>query len=179
MSPRFPLLLLSLLALCGCQQKMADMPRLDPLETSPLFADGAGARPPVPGTIRADADLSEPADGLPAALDLALLQRGRERFEIFCAPCHDYTGHGDGRVVQRGFPHPPDFHSPALLTAPDKHFFDVITNGYGAMFSYAARVPPADRWAIVAYIRALQYAEQVPAADLTPDLRARLAEGGE
>jgi hypothetical protein len=104
------------------------------------------------------------------------MQRGQQRFNIFCSPCHDYTGHGNGRVVQRGFPHPPDFHSARLIAAPDSHFFDVITHGYGAMFSYASRVPVADRWAIVAYIRALQYSEQVPAGDLTPDLKAKLAE---
>jgi hypothetical protein len=164
------------LLLCGCEQKMAEMPRVDPLETSQLFADGAGARVPVTGTIAADADIGPQPTALPAALDLDLMQRGQQRFNIFCSPCHDYTGHGNGRVVQRGFPHPPDFHSARLIAAPDSHFFDVITHGYGAMFSYASRVPVSDRWAIIAYIRALQYSEQVPAGDLTPDLKAKLAE---
>jgi mono/diheme cytochrome c family protein len=89
-------------------------------------------------------------------MSLALVKRGQERFDIFCSVCHGYTGDGDGMVVQRGFPHPPSFHSPRLIAAPDQHFVDVITNGHGVMYSYADRVPVADRWAITAYIRALQ-----------------------
>jgi mono/diheme cytochrome c family protein len=89
-------------------------------------------------------------------MSLALVQRGRERFNIFCSECHGYTGEGDGMVAQRGFPHPPSFHDPRLIAAPDEHFVDVITNGHGVMYSYADRVPPPDRWAIAAYIRALQ-----------------------
>lgn len=161
----------------GCQQRMADNPKRDPLSTSPLFADQASARPPVAGTVAQDDDTSGTATALPAALDLGLLQHGRERFEIFCTPCHGYAGHADGRVVQRGFPHPPDLHSPALISAPDSVIFDAITNGYGAMAPYRDRVPVADRWAIVAYVRALQYSGQVPVADLSDDLRQRLAGG--
>jgi hypothetical protein len=164
------------LLLGGCEQKMTEMPRIDPLDATGLFSNGSGARVPPAGTVATDAALAPGRTALPAALSLDLLQRGRERFNIFCSPCHDYTGHGNGRVVQRGFPHPPDFHSERLLAAPDSHFFDVITHGYGAMFSYASRVKPDDRWAIIAYIRALQYSEQVPAGDLTPDLSAKLAE---
>ncbi len=105
------------------------------------------------------------------------MQHGRERFEIFCSPCHGYAGHGDGRVVQRGFSHPPDLHSPELVAAPDKAIFDAITNGYGAMAPYRDRVPVADRWAIIAYVRALQYSARVPVADLSDELRQRL-DGG-
>jgi mono/diheme cytochrome c family protein len=164
------------LLLGGCEQKMTEMPRIDPLAATGLFSDGSGARVPPAGTVATNAALGPERTALPAALDLGLMQRGRERFNIFCSPCHDYTGHGNGRVVQRGFPHPPDFHAARLIAAPDGHFFDVITHGYGAMFSYASRVPPADRWAIIAYIRALQYSEQVPAADLTLEQREKLAE---
>jgi mono/diheme cytochrome c family protein len=162
------------LLLCGCEQKMAEMPRVDPLETSQLFADGAGARVPVTGTIAADADIGPQPTALPAALDLDLMQRGQQRFNIFCSPCHGRTGDGDGMVVQRGFPKPPSYHQDALRKAPDRHFYDVITNGYGAMYSYAARVPPHDRWAIVAYIRTLQYSRYAPVAALPEELRAKL-----
>lgn len=167
-----------LLAVClaGCEQKMADAPRRDPFEPSPLFADGTSARVPPAGTVAADADLEPVAAALPATLPLSMLERGRAQYEVFCTPCHDYTGHGNGRVVQRGFPHPPDFHSAVLRAAPDRRFFDAITNGYGAMYPYAARVPVADRWAIVAYIRALQLSDDVPATALDPALTARLAE---
>jgi mono/diheme cytochrome c family protein len=164
------------LLLGGCEQKMTQMPRIDPLAASDIFSNGSGARVPPAGTVSTDAAVIPGRTALPAALDLGLMQRGRERFNIFCSPCHDYTGHGHGRVVQRGFPQPPDFHSARLIAAPDGHFFDTITHGHGAMFSYASRVPPDDRWAIIAYIRALQYSEQVPAGDLTPELRQKLAE---
>ena len=164
-----PLLLMLLIA--GCEQQMAHAPRVNPLEASPFFPDGAGVRPPVAGTVPADAIAGVPP---PPRVDLAVLQRGRERFDIFCSPCHDYTGHGHGMVVQRGFPQPPDFHADTLRAAPDRHFFDVITGGYGVMYPYASRVPAADRWAIVAYIRALQYAERVPASDLTADQKQAL-----
>jgi mono/diheme cytochrome c family protein len=163
--------LLAALLLGGCEQQMAEQPRVAPFEASPVFADGAGVRPPVPGTVPVDGG---PAVPEPPTVDLALLERGRQRYDIYCAPCHDYTGHGAGRVVQRGFPQPPDFHAPPLLGASDRHIFDVITGGYGVMYSYASRVAPADRWAIVAYIRALQYRENVPAVDLTADLRDEL-----
>jgi hypothetical protein len=172
---RWALLLLAV-CLAGCEQKMADAPRRDPFEPSPLFADGTSARLPPTGTVAADADLAPVAAALPATLPMAMLERGRERYGIFCSPCHDHTGHGNGRVVQRGFPQPPDFHSARLREAPDRLFFDTITQGYGAMYPYASRVPVADRWAIVAYIRALQLSEDAPAAMLTPALRAKLGE---
>jgi hypothetical protein len=141
-----------------------------------MFADGTSARLPPPGTVATDADLQPVATSLPTTLPMAMLERGRAQYEVFCTPCHDYTGHGNGRVVQRGFPHPPDFHSAALRAAPDRRFFDAITNGYGAMFPYASRVPVADRWAIVAYIRALQLSEDASGAMLGPELTARLVE---
>jgi mono/diheme cytochrome c family protein len=173
---RWPILCLCALLtiVAGCEQKMANSPQRKPLDTSPLFADGAAARPELPGTVATDADLTQTPDALPAALPLALLQHGQDRFNVFCSPCHAYDGHGDGRVVQRGFPNPPDLHSPAIVALGDRQIFDVISNGYGVMFPYGGRVPASDRWAIVAYIRTLQYADKVPVADLPPDLIAKL-----
>ena len=167
--------IVALLLVAGCEQKMANSPQLKALDTSPLFADGAAARPEIAGTVATDADLAPVSEALPAALPLGLLQHGQDRFNVFCSPCHAYDGHGNGRVVQRGFPHPPDLHSAMVTALSDRQIYDVISNGYGIMFPYSGRVPASDRWAIVAYIRALQYADKVPAADLTTDLTARLA----
>lgn len=114
----------------------------------------------------------------PRPLTLTLLERGRERYGIFCAPCHGKTGDGDGRVVQRGFPAPPSYHDPRLRAAPDGHFFDVISRGYGVMYPYADRVAPDDRWAIVAYIRALQMSRNAPRDVLDEADLARLLAGG-
>ncbi|UCI28510.1 c-type cytochrome [Mesorhizobium sp. B2-8-5] len=167
-------LLLGALAVAGCRQDMEDQPRYDPLEASSQFADGMSARTPVTGTVTRDADLSPVPDKIPYPITTELLQRGQQRFDIFCSPCHSRTGDGNGMIVQRGFPAPPSYHQDALRKASDRHFYDVITNGYGAMYSYAARVPPQDRWAIVAYIRALQYSRAAPVAELPQSLRTRL-----
>ena len=105
---------------------------------------------------------------------MALLERGQQRFNIYCSPCHSRAGDGNGMVVQRGFPHPPSYFADNLVKAPNQHFYDVITNGYGAMFPYAARVAPADRWAIIAYIRALQASEHASLADVPADIRQSL-----
>jgi mono/diheme cytochrome c family protein len=107
-------------------------------------------------------------------LSLALLQRGRERFHIFCTPCHSELGEGNGMVVQRGFPRPPSYLDERLIKAPTQHLYDVMTQGYGAMYSFAGRIAPADRWAIAAYIRALQLSQHAPAADLSPAQRQAL-----
>jgi mono/diheme cytochrome c family protein len=120
-----------------------------------------------------------PSDGpvptdLPIPVDAALLSRGRARFDIYCSPCHGYDGRGDGMVARRGFPAPPSYHTPRLRQAPSLHFYAVITHGYGAMYSYAARVTPADRWAIIAYIRALQLSAHAPIDALTDEERRRL-----
>ncbi|HVY43887.1 MAG TPA: cytochrome c [Hyphomicrobiaceae bacterium] len=167
-------LIVALLCLAGCDQKMAEMPKRLPFDMSPLFADGAADRLPVAGTVATDETLSAQPNALPAALPLAMLEHGRDRFNVFCSPCHAYDGHGDGRVVRRGFPSPPDLHSATITSLSDSQIFDVITHGYGVMFPYGSRVPADDRWAIIAYVRALQYADRVPVADLTPELRARL-----
>jgi mono/diheme cytochrome c family protein len=132
-------------------------------------------KPPAPGreptgTVARDW-APEPA---PPPLSEALLVRGQERFDIYCAVCHGSAGYGDGEIVQRGFPAPPSYHINRLRHAPIRHFYDVISNGYGAMYSYAQRVAPADRWAIAAYIRALQASQNVPVAQLSAAERAKL-----
>ena len=160
--------------LAGCEQKMANSPQLKALVPSPFFAIDSVSRPVLPCTVATDADTWSTPNARPASLLLSMLHHGRQQFEIFCAPCHAYDGHGHGRVVQRGFPNPPDLHSAAIVALSDRQIFDVITHGYGIMFPYGGRVPAPDRWAIVSYIRALQYADKVPAADLTPDLTAKL-----
>jgi mono/diheme cytochrome c family protein len=134
-------------------------------------------RPPIDGTVATDTDLSPQPSALPSALPLPLLQHGQDRFNVFCSPCHAYDGHGNGRVVQRGFPNPPDLHSAAVTALSDQQIFDVVTKGYGVMFPYGDRIAPTDRRDIVAYVRALQYADHVPVAELTPALRTRL-DGG-
>jgi len=110
----------------------------------------------------------------PLDLTPALLARGRNRFDIYCAPCHSRAGDGDGMIVRRGFPRPPSYHIDRLRNAPDGHFYQVISNGYGVMYPYGDRIDPDDRWAIVAYIRALQLSQHAPAGLLDPQDRARL-----
>ncbi|MBN9563367.1 MAG: cytochrome c [Alphaproteobacteria bacterium] len=110
----------------------------------------------------------------PPPVTLALLERGQERFRIYCTPCHSELGDGHGMIVQRGFPPPPSYHIDRLRAAPVEHFYDVITHGYGAMYSYANRVQPADRWAIAAYIRALQLSQHASIADVPADQRGKM-----
>jgi mono/diheme cytochrome c family protein len=161
-------------ATTGCGQNMTDQPKYQEYEPAPLFRDGRALQQPVPGTIsRGDLERQKAAAEKPPLND-ALLARGREQFDVFCSPCHARTGDGNGMIVQRGMPQPPNLHIDRLRTADDQHFFNVITNGYGAMYSYAARVPPADRWAITAYIRALQLSQHATLDDLPADQRERL-----
>jgi mono/diheme cytochrome c family protein len=143
--------------LCACHQSltMSDQPKGDEWERSSLFRNGRVVQAPPDGSVARQQDTGDVLSERPA-MSLALVQRGRDRFNIFCSECHGAGGDGDGMVVRRGFPHPPSFHDPRLIAAPDEHFVDVITHGHGVMYSYADRVPPADRWAIAAYIRALQ-----------------------
>lgn len=168
----------------GCRPDMYNQPRYKTYAEDRFFRDGASARPlPVHTVARGHADLDTEyftgltdegklVETLPQPVTRAMLQRGRERFDIYCAVCHGRTGEGNGMIVQRGFPAPPSYHTPRLRTAPVGHFYNVITNGYGVMYSYAARVEPDDRWAIAAYIRALQLAQNgtvddVPTAERT------------
>lgn len=166
--------LAALLLLPGCElrQAMYDQPKYKPLAASAFFADGRSARPPVAGTIaqgglrldrhfyegKADTGL---ATTLPMPLTKELLERGQQRFDIYCAPCHDRTGRGNGMIVQRGMKRPPSLHIDRLRTAPVGYFYDVMTNGFGAMYNYASRIPPTDRWAIGAYVKTLQFSQQV------------------
>ncbi len=184
-----PLAVLAALALSGCDMlDMYDEPRFEPLEANTFFDDGASARPLVAGTV-ARGDLREDealytgkVDGkyvteLPLELDQALLARGRERFDIYCSPCHGRLGNGRGMIVERGFRQPPSFVSTdRLLNSPIGHFYDVISHGFGAMPSYASRVPPRDRWAIGAYIRALQRSQNGSIEDVPEQLRDKIAD---
>ncbi len=166
-------------------QKMGDQPRYDPLAPSSFFPDGQSARPVLTGTIargHAQDDTllntgkvgNQDATVFPFVITRDVLSRGQERFNIYCAPCHGQTGSGDGMIVQRGFTAPPTFHQDRLRNAPVGHFFDVMTNGFGAMPSYAAQIPVQDRWAIIAYIRALQLSQHATINDVPPEQRNNL-----
>jgi mono/diheme cytochrome c family protein len=162
------------LALLGGCDEMANQPKDAPYRASTLFPDGKAMQAPPEGTV-ARGDLANEAMLVTRpAMTQALLERGRERFEIFCTPCHGRLGNGEGPIVQRGFPPPPSYHQPRLREAPDAHFIDVISNGYGAMYGYGDRVRPADRWAIVAYIRALQLSQNAKVADLPVPARGAI-----
>lgn len=171
--------------LSGCRLDMHIQPKYLPYEPSKFFPDGRSERQPVLGTIaRGQLRLDElfytgrengvVSNRFPFPITRADLERGRERFNIYCTPCHDYTGSGNGMIVQRGFPHPPSYHIPRLRDAPVGHFFEVMTNGFGAMYSYAARVQPADRWRIAAYIRVLQLSEGATIQDVPESERQKL-----
>lgn len=155
-----------LLLIAGCTgQEMDSQPYYGALEDSEFFTDGMSARPLVPGTVaREHFRIIRPQ------LSPALLKSGQERFNIYCSPCHGRVGDGQGMIVQRGFPQPPSYHTQRLRQFSDQHFYNVITHGYGAMYSYAARVKPQDRWAIVAYIRALQLSQHAVLADLPSEI---------
>ena len=171
-----PLLLPSLL-LGGCKQEMAQQRRMDTYEQTGVWKDGTTARPIPAGTV-ARGDLAREAAALaPPPVTAALLARGQERYGIFCTPCHGLSGEGDGMVVQRGFPPPPSFHTRRLRAVPARYLFDVITEGYGVMYSYAARVPPEDRWAIVAYLRTLQLSRHATLAE-APEAAGAIREAG-
>ncbi len=169
----------------ACQPGFRDQPYYRAHDASALFPDGNSARPRVEGTVaQGELDLDSarvagvehgrPVTEFPVPVTAELLARGRERYDIFCSPCHDRRGTGHGMVVQRGFPPPPSYHSQRLRNAPPGHFFDVISHGFGMMKDYGDRIPPADRWAIVAYIRALQLSDRVDLARLDPAVRDSL-----
>ncbi len=170
----------------GCRRDMFHQPFSKPLEPSDFFQDNhMASRPLVPQTVaRGHLDADEPfytgkigtnlVETFPFPVTREVLERGRERFDIYCSPCHGRTGEGNGMIVQRGFPPPPSYHIDRLRKAPVGHFFDVITQGYGIMYSYASRVEPTDRWAIAAYIRALQKSRDATLAEVPSPERARL-----
>lgn len=175
---------LFLLFAAGCRQDMADQPKYKPLAPSQFFADGRSERPLVDHTVArgsvADDALIIPKDSnnFPLPVTEALLERGRDRYKIFCTPCHGLQGDGNGMIAMRGMKHPPSYHSDRLREAPVGYFYDVISNGFGAMYSYSAQIPPRDRWAIVAYVRVLQYSRNAKVSDLPPELRQKLMAGG-
>lgn len=180
------LLALGSVGAMGCRQDMHDQPKLKPYRSSDFFADGSGMRA-LPahtvarGSLREDTHFftGRMADGsmateLPMPMTKALLKRGQDRFKIYCTPCHGQLGDGRGMVVRRGYKQPTSYHDERLRQVPIGYFFDVMTNGFAVMPSYAAQVAPADRWAIAAYIRALQLSQRVDAASLTAEQRAAL-----
>jgi hypothetical protein len=169
----------------GCQirQDMADQPKSRPLSPSPFFDDGRSERPLLENTVArgsiADDELFVPkeSNAFPLQLTPELLSRGQERYKIFCSPCHGIQGDGNGMVVMRGMKRPPSYYDARLLAVPTGYIYDVITNGFGGMLSYSAQIPPVDRWAIIAYVRALQLSRNVPASELPPDVREKLPKG--
>jgi mono/diheme cytochrome c family protein len=176
-----------LVAACvaGCRQDMHDQPKARPLRPSAFFEDGRSSRPFVEDTVARGQIPEDVAvatgrrDGkylasLPLPRNMALLTRGRERFDIYCAPCHDRVGTGYGMIVQRGFQQAASFHTDRLREIPDGYLFEVITRGFGAMPSYAEQVPVEDRWAIVSYIRALQLSQNARASELPPADQGKL-----
>jgi mono/diheme cytochrome c family protein len=164
----------AMLALSGCgDQSMTQQNRYGTYTAAASFPNGTEAQPLPEGVMETDAARTNQSTK-PPQVDAALIARGRERFDIFCSPCHGFSGNGDGIVVQRGFPHPPSYHSERLRRAPSQHLFDVITDGYGVMYSFASRVEPRDRWAIVAYVRALQESQRAKVAYIPDDLRSKL-----
>jgi len=169
----------------ACRQDMHDQPKYIPLRQSSFFADDLSARQPVAGTVprghlNEDPLLYTGRDRgtlgavFPFPVDAAVMARGQERYNIYCSPCHGRTGMGDGMVVRRGYRRPPALDDARLMASPVGHFFDVISNGFGAMPDYAAQIPARDRWAIIAYIRALQLSAHATVADVPPAERARL-----
>jgi mono/diheme cytochrome c family protein len=179
------MLVIAAIGTTGCHEDMHNQPRYEPLEPSEFFEDGRSSRPLVPGTVQYGAAPSddvmftgrnggELATELPMELTEVLLNRGQERFNIYCSVCHSRTGDGNGMIVQRGYRQPPNLHSDRLRGVPVGHFFDVMTNGFGAMPSYSLQVPAEDRWAIAAYIRALQLSQFATGDDIPADIRAQL-----
>lgn len=180
-----PACIAALLGLTACRQDMQDQPKYKPLAESDFFSDHRSARPQVEGTVarghlRIDKARYEgrvgnsDVDYFPIPIAREDVERGRQRYDIYCSPCHSRIGNGMGMVVLRGYRQPPSFYSPRLTTAPVGHFFDVITNGFGAMPSYATRVSPDDRWRVIAYVRALQLSMSGKVSDVPSDARQQL-----
>lgn len=163
--------------LAACDQ-MSHQPRYDSYEPSSLFADGKSLQAPPEGAVAHD----EPALIMTLQqrppMSRALIDRGHQRYDIYCSPCHDFSGYGLGTVPARGFPRPPSFHIARLRDASSSYFVDVMSHGHGVMYSYADRVRPADRWAIAAYMRALQLSQNASQAELSSEDKVKLAESG-
>lgn len=171
----------------GCRMDMHIQPKYLPYDPTTFFDDGRSERQPVPGTVaRGHLRLDEllytgkengvESNRFPFPITHEDLERGRQRFNIYCTPCHDYTGSGRGVIVLRGFPPPPSYHIDRLRQAPVGHFFDVMTNGFGSMYSYASRIDPEDRWRIAAYIRVLQLSQHATLQDVPEAERQKLTQ---
>ncbi|MDR9390919.1 MAG: cytochrome c [Trueperaceae bacterium] len=185
-----PLRLLALalaatLVVSACGRNMYDQPKAETYEASPFFADGASSRPLPEGTISRERGAIDPVyltgmgDGgfvseLPIEVSEDLLRRGQERYDIFCSVCHNYNGDGNGMIVQKGFVQPASFHEQRLLDSPAGYYYNAITNGFGRMYSYASRIPVEDRWAIVAYVRALQLSQNATLDDVPAEILEEL-----
>jgi hypothetical protein len=177
------------LAISGCdyslRQDMANQPYNRPLSPNDFFADGRSERPLIENTVAHGAvgndvySVAKDYAGYPLPVNEKLLRRGQDRYKIFCTPCHGLQGDGEGMAAVRGMKHPPSYHIDRLRQAPNGYFYDVITNGFGAMYSYSERIPPNDRWAIIAYVRALQLSRNAKAGDLPESLRQKLAGSGD
>jgi hypothetical protein len=173
------------LLVAGCRQDMHNQPKYVPYRSSEFFRDGLSERQPVVGTV-ARGDLhadqyfftgkngTKEGDQFPFPITLQVMERGRERYDIYCSPCHSRVGDGNGMIVKRGYRQAANFHLPRYLAEPVGHYYDVISHGWGAMPDYAAQIEPADRWAIAAYIRALQYSRSGSMADVPADQRGQL-----
>jgi mono/diheme cytochrome c family protein len=180
--------LAALLLLAGCRQDMHDQPRYEAYERSEFFPDHRASRDPIAGTV-ARGQLKEDelletgkvgdafADSFPEPVTLEILKRGQQRFEIYCTPCHGRSGRGNGMVVERGYRRPPSFHIDRLRNERPGYLFDVITRGFGSMPDYATQIGVRDRWAVVAYLRALQLSQNARLADVEPSERAALRPG--
>jgi hypothetical protein len=177
------------LALSGCdmalRQDMADQPKNRPLSPSEFFADGRSERPLVENTVARGSlendvyNVSKDYTGFPLPVDEKLLKRGEDRYKVFCTPCHGLQGDGNGMAALRGMKHPPSYHIERLRQAPNGYFYDVITNGFGVMYSYSERISPRDRWATIAYVRALQLSRNAKVSDLPESLREKVAKSEE
>ena len=184
----FAIAALCALSFAGCnntlRQDMANQPRQNPLSPSDFFADGRSERPAVENTVVRgsiqDDSLFVPkeSNAFPLPLSVELLERGQQRYGIYCTPCHGIQGDGMGMVAMRGMKHPPSYHQDRLRQVPNGYLYDVVTNGFGAMYGYSAQIPPRDRWAIVAYLRALQLSRNAPVGQLPAELREKLMSGG-
>jgi len=174
------------MALSGCEeairQDMANQPKNRPESPSDFFADGRSVRPLIENTVARGSiendvyNVTKDFAGFPPAVKVneKLLNRGEDRYKIFCAPCHGLQGNGEGMIAARGMKHPPSYHIDRLRQSPNGYYYDVMTNGFGAMYSYSERITPADRWAIIAYVRALQLSRSAKVADLPAELRQKL-----
>ncbi len=173
----------------GCRQDMHDQPKYKPLGETLFFPDNRQSRPILANTIargdlrdgdsefytgKGGTDSKDDIDVFPITVTRELIDRGHQRFDVYCSPCHGRLGNGLGMIVRRGLKRPPSYHIERLRTAPVGHFYDVITNGYGSMYNYAAQITPRDRWAIISYIRTLQYSQNQKADDLTADVKAKM-----